>query len=312
MHGQDDVLGSLLDIQRLHTVIAGRIDLSSPWRIDGSPTDLLVIQVQVSGCSHVQRPGAEPVMLNPGDIALYPHGVVDSYMHDGSHPPRATLMLTVPSGGAAISAPLRLSDGKADASLIVCLMRVEQKFRGALWGNLPYLVHISPRSLPRPGQLAGVVELMIEESEQPGPASTRLLSRLAEIVLILALRHEAYTDASGPGLRALSDAAIAPALELIHDDPGRGLSVSTLASVCGMSRSAFAARFTSSVGQSPSAYVAEWRMSVAARLLATTDDTVGRIAEAVGYRSEAAFRNAFFAAVRMSPRAYRRSCLQRS
>jgi AraC-like DNA-binding protein len=60
----------------------------------------------------------------------------------------------------------------------------------------------------------------------------------------------------------------------------------------GASRSALAARFMDYVGLPPMQYLAQWRMQLAATLLAGPTN-LAAIAEDVGYGSEAAFSRAF-------------------
>ncbi|WP_293510112.1 helix-turn-helix transcriptional regulator [Parvibaculum sp.] len=66
-----------------------------------------------------------------------------------------------------------------------------------------------------------------------------------------------------------------------------------LAAEIGMSRSAFASRFTEPVGEPPMRYLAKWRLTFAARRLLDTGEPVSRIAFEAGYESEAAFNRAF-------------------
>jgi AraC-like DNA-binding protein len=60
-----------------------------------------------------------------------------------------------------------------------------------------------------------------------------------------------------------------------------------------MSRATFARRFSALVGQPPLTYLRWWRMTVAARLLRSTDAPLDAIAKQVGYTSEFAFGTAF-------------------
>ncbi len=75
----------------------------------------------------------------------------------------------------------------------------------------------------------------------------------------------------------------------------------------GMSRSPFAARFTTLVGESPLAYLARWRMQVAARLLRREPVSMAEIAGRVGYESEAAFSKVFKREMGVAPGTYRRA-----
>lgn len=65
-------------------------------------------------------------------------------------------------------------------------------------------------------------------------------------------------------------------------------------------------RFTRLLGEPPLAYLARWRLQLAARLLETTDRKVLRVALDVGYESEAAFNRAFKRQFEIPPGQYRR------
>ena len=304
---QVDVLASLLDVHRLTTVVAGRIDLSPPWRVDSEASGLLSILIQAEGHSYLEDgTGAPPLVLDPGDIVVRPHGGRGASLHDGSSPMAATWRLSPPPADRkGFLGPLRVTQGTPASSLLSCLLRMGDAPRGPLLGSLPPVIHVPAAAGPGHARLRQVADMMVAESAAPGPASTRLISRLAEMLLILVFRLQADALSRQPGLRALSDPLIAPAIRLMHADPGRAWSVAGLAAACGLSRSAFAAHFTEAVGETPVSYLISWRMATAAKLLASTDSTVDRVAFEVGYRSEAAFRRAFADALQCTPREYR-------
>jgi AraC-like DNA-binding protein len=60
-----------------------------------------------------------------------------------------------------------------------------------------------------------------------------------------------------------------------------------------VSRSTLVRRFNDLVGEPPAAYLARWRMELAARLLRESEQPVARISHRVGYTSEFAFSRAF-------------------
>jgi AraC-like DNA-binding protein len=301
-----DVLASLLDVHRLTTVIAGRIDLAAPWRLESPPTDLFALVVQISGTSWVaSEKSVDPIVMHSGDILIFPTGAA-GYMHDGSDPTVPTWTLALPPSTPPSPAPLRLGGDGPHSSMVCCFLRMGDAPRGALLDGLPPILYFSTRDEVAPGGLWRTAELIIAESSMPGAGRTTVMSRLAEILLIQALRLQASADGTGDsGFRALSDPRVAPAIRLIHADPGQPWTVGKLATACGLSRSAFAARFTHLVGQSPLNYLIDWRMATAAKLLRTTDDTVDRVAAEVGYHSEASFRRTFKAWSGHSPREYR-------
>ena len=91
----------------------------------------------------------------------------------------------------------------------------------------------------------------------------------------------------------MQDPAIARALQAIHADVRAGWTVAGLASIAGMSRSAFSARFGQVLGCAPIEYLMRWRMAIAKDALARGKKTLDRIAEEIGYESASAFSTAF-------------------
>jgi transcriptional regulator GlxA family with amidase domain len=85
-----------------------------------------------------------------------------------------------------------------------------------------------------------------------------------------------------------------------------------LARKIGLSRSAFAARFSALVGETPLRYLTALRMQKAQELLQDGELSMAAIAGEVGYESEPAFSKAFKKAVGKAPGSYRRSAARRS
>jgi AraC-like DNA-binding protein len=83
--------------------------------------------------------------------------------------------------------------------------------------------------------------------------------------------------------------------------------VATLARTAGLSRAAFAARFTARVGEPAMSYLMSLRMQRARTLLRGEEATVAAIATRVGYQSDVAFAAAFKRATGTTPGAYRRA-----
>ena len=94
-------------------------------------------------------------------------------------------------------------------------------------------------------------------------------------------------------------------MTLLHGRPGHPWTLAELAREAASSRSNVAKRFTELVGQPPMQYLAQWRMQVAANLLAQSGAKVATIGAEVGYDSEAAFSRAFKKATGLAPGAWR-------
>lgn len=133
--------------------------------------------------------------------------------------------------------------------------------------------------------------------------SALVADRLAEILVIAAIRAFVATNpTTGIGwITALADPKIGKALRLMHGDVANGWTVPMLASRVGMSRSAFAQRFTMRVGRSPRDYLTNWRMVLAQQGL-NKGKSVATVSGAVGYTSQSAFSHAFKRSFGRSPR----------
>jgi AraC-like DNA-binding protein len=138
-----------------------------------------------------------------------------------------------------------------------------------------------------------------------------VLDRLLDLLLIAVLRAWfARPDAEAPAwYRAYSDPVVGRALRLIHDDPAHAWTIAELAAEAGVSRAAFARRFTELLGEPPMKFLTDWRLSLAADLLLEPEATVGSVAYQVGYASPFALSAAFKRVRGMSPQEYKRAAL---
>lgn len=157
--------------------------------------------------------------------------------------------------------------------------------------------------------LPTTLSLMLTEVTEPKPGGRVMVSRLLDLLFIHGLRAWAADgdQANAGWLTAAMDPALGQVLSAIHEAPQRDWPVEELARIATLSRSAFAARFSRLLGESPAAYVQRQRLGQAATLLSSGNEAIGRIAARVGYTSEAAFSRAFARAYGESPRAWRTS-----
>jgi AraC family transcriptional regulator, activator of mtrCDE len=106
---------------------------------------------------------------------------------------------------------------------------------------------------------------------------------------------------TGSWMTALTEPGLARALQAILERPSERFTVQILASIAGMSRSAFAARFAQAFGQTPMNLLRSARLRRARELLATTDIPVTQIAHNVGFSSRSNFSHAFRTAYGVDP-----------
>jgi AraC-like DNA-binding protein len=91
-----------------------------------------------------------------------------------------------------------------------------------------------------------------------------VMNRLAEILFIQVLRNFMDSGLAKAGvLNGLSDDRISRALVAIHGEPSYAWNAENLAEIAFMSRSRFIDVFRTKVGQTPIAYLRQWRLTLA-------------------------------------------------
>lgn len=138
----------------------------------------------------------------------------------------------------------------------------------------------------------------------PGVVADRLLDWL----MVCSLK-EWFDREHGDGwLGAQADAVVGPVLRAMHAHPERPWTLALLAGEAGVARTTLAGRFARLVGVPPLTYLTEWRMAVAADLLAESPATVASVARKVGYADAFGFSVAFKRVHGFSPSECRGRC----
>jgi transcriptional regulator GlxA family with amidase domain len=102
-----------------------------------------------------------------------------------------------------------------------------------------------------------MLRFMVSEARELRAGGETVITRLADILVIQAIRSWISQDPAGQSgwLGAIRDKQIGRAIALIHQDPARDWTVASIASEVAMSRSAIAARFSELVGEPPLHYL---------------------------------------------------------
>ncbi|GIE62800.1 AraC-like DNA-binding protein [Actinoplanes octamycinicus] len=301
-----DVLSDVIAVMRTGEPRSARVEWPAPWAQEfAAVPGAAGLQVVLSGTCWLTRPGRDPIELAAGDVVFRPHGDGHTLADSPS---------TVPDEPACDPDDPRFAARYANrtvahpAAVVLCGgYRLAPGRAHPLLTGLPDLIHL-PRLGLRP-ELRATVDLLAGELERPRLGTDAIVPALLDTLLLHILRT--WIDRA-PGERtgwaaALNDPPIAAALRAVHDAPGRAWTVAALAAEARMSRSPFARRFTELLGQPPLTYLTWWRMTLAARLLTTTDAPLGAVATAIGYGSEFAFAAAFKRRFGTPPGRYRRA-----
>jgi AraC-like DNA-binding protein len=304
-----DAMTSVIDALRVRGRVYCRTELSAPWGIAFPRDELAHFHIIESGPCWLRVEGSrQAIPLATGDLALLPHGTG----HVLSDAPRSrALRLDQWVGKNPTHRGVSILRGGGDgveARFVCGTFSFERALRHPLVMQLPPLVHIQNGDGRSHRWLRRTLQFLAEETKTTRPGTGTIVSRLTDIIFVQALR--AWMDGRPAGEAtwpaALRDRRISAALDRMHESPAKDWTVASLAEEIGMSRSPFAERFKTLVGEAPLTYLTRWRMLTASAWLDTSDVGIAEIAERTGYRSEAAFTKAFKRQFGISPSLYRR------
>ena len=306
-----DPLGEALHFLRMSGVLYCHTDCTAPWGVElPQMPGCLMLHVVTSGHCWLEAVGTPARRLQPGDLALVPHG----HGHRLVHEPGAPVVKLFDAPIERINdryETLRIGGGGAASSAVCGVVRFDPLTAHHLISVLPRVMVVEASGSAHSEWMHSTLRLLAFEARQMRPGGQAVVSRLADILVIQAIRAwiEQEPAAQGSWLGALKDRQIGRALALVHRDPARDWALGSLAAEVGLSRSAFAARFTQLVGLPPMQYLARWRMHVALARLQEHGDGLAELAGRVGYQSEAAFSRAFKRHMGVAPGAIQKSVL---
>ena len=302
-----DPLGEVLQLLQLSGVLYCDAELSDPWGIEvPALPGVMNVEVVTAGHCWIEVDGRAPVFMPEGSLVLIPRGL--RHRLRGNPGDRVTPLEHIPVERIGERFEnMRFGGGGRATRITYYGVRFDPYLADRLLRLLPDLLHLRTQ-VDDGGWLRGTIRFIAQEAQERLPGSETVITRLADILVIQAIRTwiEQVRDEERGWIAALHDPRIGKAMSLMHRRPEHDWRVETLAREIGMSRSGFAARFTLLVGEPVLQYLTGLRMRYAHRELRRTSDTLARIAERVGYRSEPAFNRAFKRVMGMPPGAVRK------
>lgn len=307
-----DAVTGLLDGPRARGAFLLRAVFSPPWSLTVEDEAPLTLMVVTRGQAVFTGSGG-PVRLGPGDAVLA-RGPAPYTVADAADRPSDIRILP---GQVCVDPHGRLLDQSMALGVRTWGNAVDGE-TVMLIGTYEHDSEVGARvlsRLPRDVVLRDLeptlVGLLAAEIGSDAPGAEAVLDRLLDLLLVSCLRRVFHEDAAqtpdrAPGWYAAQDDPVAgTAIRLMHHHPEQPWTVASLAAACGVSRAAFARRFTELVGEPPLGFLTGWRLALAADLLASTDETVGAVAGRVGYGSGFALSAAFKRQHGTSPREFR-------
>jgi AraC-like DNA-binding protein len=313
-----DAFSDVLRVIRLAGGVFLEAEFTAPWCISGklssndckpflvTPRHIIASHFVAAGHMRLRIDGGEAIDVRAGELVLLPHNDAHTFGSD--------LNVAVVPAGRVIQPPQngglsRINyGGGGEVTQLLCGFLGSETSFSPLLAALPPVLKLDLRATASGAWIESSFRFAASEIAAGRMGSTTVITKLSELLFVEAVgQFVAGLPAERRGwLAGLRDPQIGRALAVIHVRPTEAWTAETLALEVGMSRSVFAERFTSLVGQPPMHYLTLWRMHVAAQQLREGHGSIAQIGFEVGYESEAAFSRAFKREFGTSPGSWRR------
>lgn len=309
-----DALSDVLSVVRLTGAYFYLVEATAPWSVSAAPAKemiprilpesdhLISYHIITSGSCWGGVEGEPQIRLNAGDVIVFPQG--DAHFMSSERGRRV-------SDEVEGITPQRypetvvLGGGSPDTTFVCGFLGCDAKPFNPLLSALPRCLHVPGGA---GGWLSEFPRQAVAESQLSRAGALTMLTRMAELMFVEVVRRhlERAVPEERSWLAGLRDPIVGGAISCLHAEPARDWTLASLAEEVGSSRTVLAERFAQLVGIPPMQYLTQWRLQIAANLLARTNAKVSAVGERVGYESESAFSRAFKRATGRSPAEYRR------
>lgn len=314
-----DALSEVLKIVKLRGALFFNAEFSAPWCVASSQSSqvapllcpgaghVIIYHYLTDGRAYAQLPDGSRRDLGPGDVVVFPHGEAH-ILGNGAGKPVDSLAIFAKNLNHGLK--IARHGGGGELTKFVCgYMACDPSLSEVVLAGLPSMFVVNVANDLAGQWLANSIQFSVREAGGPGTGSDVVLSKLSEVLFVETLRRfiQELPDQQKGWLAGARDFVIGEALALLHKAPAHPWTIANLAHQVGVSRTRLAERFRHFLGEPPMAYLARWRLKLAAEILVSSNLNVGEIAAEVGYASEAAFNRVFKREFGCPPAQFRRS-----
>jgi AraC-like DNA-binding protein len=317
-------MDALSDVLRMVDLTGGVFidaELTEPWWVAGQvapesckpymvqPSQVVGFHYVVEGGFDVEIDGKPACTVSAGEAVMFPRNDLHQFGAGARRAAIGIAELIEPTDTFGVARVLH--GGGGARTRLVCGFMGGNDHLHPLLSGLPPVLKIDVASLPGGAWIGHSFTYAAQTLGDGDPGAATVLAKLSEVLFVESVRR--YLAGLPPEetgwLAGLRDPAIGRALGLLHAKVDVDWTAEALARAVNMSRSAFADRFTTIVGQPPMRYLTGWRMQLAKHSLLESRRTIAQIAYEVGYDSEAAFSRAFRRECGSPPAAWRRQAV---
>lgn len=292
-----DPVSDVLELLGFRSSIYFQKNFCGNWKMSVADTGFAQFHFIVRGTAIIEHAG-QTEKLSSGDLVVFPKGAAHAIGDNPESPATRgqDVIINMQNGNE----PFLTGE---TTTRMIC-----GHFEYDLTHQHPFVRDLPSRMLLKTGELkmgtlvSSLMSLIVNETWSEEMGSRIVTQHLSQALFASILRVHFEQEGSKIGFYAgMHDKQIVLAISAIHEADGWKYTLADLAAIAGMSRSSFAAKFKSHVGQTPGDYALNWRMFKARQALQKPGRTVDQIAQVFGYGSSSAFSRAFRAVLGISP-----------
>jgi len=314
-----DALAEILRAIKLDSAIYLNAEFSEPWCVAspeasalapllmGGPAHVIIFHLLHEGRAYCEIENEERLELTAGDLVALPQGH-SHRMGGGRGATPIDVLGTLPDVLAHGLGLMTIGGGGEPCRFICGYLACDPHLSQSFLGGLPPIIRFNIREDASGQWLENSLRFSVAQAATNDAGASAMLTKLSEVFFAETLRR--YQRDLPPGqtgwLAGARDPGVGRALTLMHNRHAHPWTIAELAREVGVSRTVLAERFRHFLGESPMAYLTQWRLRLGARALTSTSRSVAEIASEVGYESEAAFNRAFKREYGLPPARFRR------
>jgi AraC-like DNA-binding protein len=314
-----DILSEILKVVKLEGSLFFNGEFSAPWclssrrskeiahYLSATARHVIIYHFLTEGRAYAKLADGTREDLTAGDIVIFPHG--DAHFLGNGWPEKPVDSFNTFAKNLMEGLRLAQFGGGGETTRFVCgFLACDPRLSEVVLAGLPPILKIHIRGAPSGEWIENTIRFSVGDATDSNDGAALVHAKLSEVLFVETLRR--YINSLPPDqigwLAGARDPIAGQALALLHKRPAHSWTIAELARAAGSSRTRLAERFRHFLNQSPIAYLGQWRLELAARMLESTSNSVAQIATEVGYGSEASFNRAFKRKYSCPPAQFRR------
>ncbi|WP_313198194.1 AraC family transcriptional regulator [Rhizobium sp.] len=283
-----DPLSDILKLTKVRGVYSTGLRIRGNFAVRVDMHEGMKFNAVADGSCFLRTDDGKVYDLSPGDCFLLTKGLPFIVGNDPNcwPLPADEVFANAPDGFAS------LVTGDAPEVTFIGGKMTSDRSMSLLTAGLPPVL-VLRHTDPAAEKVRWLLDRLKDEVSSRKPGSEAMSEQIMHMIFIEMIRVFPREDLASGWLAALSDRKIFKAIQAMHGNPGHKWRLDELASLSGLSRSQFAARFAHVAGEAPLEYLTKWRMALARDALVSRSGTIAQVAQGMGYGSEAAFGAAF-------------------